>query len=394
MKRTADVVVIGAGANGTSTAYHLAALGVRDVLVLERRHVAAGATGKSGSLVRMHYSNEAESRLAFESLKVFRDFETIVGGRCGFRAIGFIQIVPPGYEAALARNVERQRRLGIDTRVVSRDALASLLPEARVEDVGAAAWEPHSGYADPNATAFAFAAAAARLGTTLLAHCPALRIVTDQGRVTGVDTPEGRVSAPAVVAVPGAWSTPLLTPLGLDFGLVPHRVQIAVFRWPAHFRGPHPVVIDAGHRSWLRPEGEASTLIGVELGVGHADPDAFDEGVDQEFVALARDKLAARFPAFGDAPMRGGWAGMIMMSPDGRPIIDRIPSISGLYVMLGDSGTSFKTSPAIGRCLAEWIVYGAPKLADLSPFRSTRFAEGRPWRDDDNYGRDRLTISR
>ena len=100
------------------------------------------------------------------------------------------------------------------------------------------------------------------------------------------------------------------------------------------------MVIDAVHKSWLRPEGEASTLIGVELGVGHADPRKFDEGVDQAYVTHAREKLAARFPAFADAPMRGGWAGMIMMSPDGRPIIDQIPSVPGLYVMLGDSGSN------------------------------------------------------
>lgn len=93
--------------------------------------------------------------------------------------------------------------------------------------------------------------------------------------------------------------------------------------------------------------------------------------------------------------MRGGWAGMIAMSPDGRPIIDHIPSVDGLYAMLGDSGTSFKTSPAIGRCLAEWIVEGRPRTVDLTPFRSTRFAEGRPWADEHHYGRERpLTVSR
>jgi sarcosine oxidase subunit beta len=85
---------------------------------------------------------------------------------------------------------------------------------------------------------------------------------------------------------------------------------------------------------------------------------------------------------------------MIMMSPDGRPIIDQIPSVPGLFVMLGDSGTSFKTSPAIGRCLAEWIVKGKPETADLSRFRSTRFAEGKPWIDSTGYGIETPTISR
>ena len=393
MRKTADVVVIGGGVNGTSTAFHLATLGARNVLLVERRHLAAGATGKSGSLVRMHYTNEVESRLAFESLRVFRDFQTVVGGDCGFRPIGFVQLVPPEHAGALTRNVERQQRMGIDTRPLSRAELAALLPGAALDDVGAAAWEPGSGYADPNATAFAFAAAAERLGVEVVTHCAAHRILVEGGRVTGVETEQGIVSAPAVVAVPGAWSTDLTAPLGLDFPLTPHRVQIAIYRWPKSLTRGHPVVIDAIHKSWLRPEGEAATLIGVELGVGHADPDKFDEGVDAEYVPFARAKLAARFPVFADATMRGGWAGMIMMSADGRPIIDRIPSIAGLWVMLGDSGTSFKTSPAIGRSLAEWVVEGKPRL-DLTPFRSTRFAEGKPWVDDDNYGRERLTISR
>jgi sarcosine oxidase subunit beta len=81
-------------------------------------------------------------------------------------------------------------------------------------------------------------------------------------------------------------------------------------------------------------------------------------------------------------------------SPDGCPVINQIPSVPGLRVMLGDSGTSFKPSPAIGRCLAEWIVKGKPETADLPRFRSTRFAQGKPWVDENNYRRERLTISR
>jgi sarcosine oxidase subunit beta len=152
-------------------------------------------------------------------------------------------------------------------------------------------------------------------------------------------------------------------------------------------------VIDAVHKAWMRPEGRAATLIGVELGAAHADPEKFDERPDEGYVAGCRAALAARWPVFGDALMRGGWAGMIMMSADGRPIIDRLGP-EGLWGMLGDSGTSFKTSPAIGRCLAEWVVTGAPATADLAPFRAARFAEGRPWVDEDHYGRERLTISR
>jgi sarcosine oxidase, subunit beta len=391
---SADVVIIGGGVNGASVAFNLERLGVRRVVLLERRHLGAGASGKSGSLVRMHYTNEAESRLAWESLKVFRNFDALVGGDCGFEAPGFVQIVDPAHSDALRANVAMQQGLGIDTRLVSREELTEISPDLRVDDVGAAAYEPGSGFAEPNATTFAFAAAARRLGATIETDCEALRIVTEGGRVAGVETSRGRVTTPVVVAVPGAWACRLLDPLGLDFGLTPYRIQVSIFRWPEGFTRRHPAVIDSTRSAWIRPEGRAGTLIGVELGAGHADPDKYDEGVDEAYVALCREALATRFPAFERSTMRGGWAGMIMMSPDGRPVIDQIPSVPGLFVMLGDSGTSFKTSPAIGRCLAEWIVKGRPETADLTRFRSTRFAEGQPWIDSTDYGIERPTISR
>ena len=392
--RAADVVVIGGGVNGASTAFHLTALGVRDVLLVERRHLGAGATGKSGALVRMHYTNDAESRLALESLKIFREFDAVVGGACGFEPVGFVQLVGPEYRDALRRNVARQQALGIDTREVSLDDVRRVLPGVDLAGVGAAAYEPGSGFADPNATAYEFAAAARRGGARIQTHCEAVRVIVEGGRVAGVETTAGRVATRAVVIAAGAWAQLLLAPLGLDYGLLPFRIQVAIFRWPAGFKSRHCVVIDAIHQSWLRPEGTNTTLIGVELGTGHADPNAFDEGVDPEFVATCRKALAGRLPVMAEATMRGGWAGMIMMSPDGRPIIDRLPAPEGLWVMLGDSGTSFKTAPAIGRCLAEWITAGAPRTADLHPFRASRFVEGGPWTDADHYGGEGLTVSR
>jgi sarcosine oxidase subunit beta len=394
LSRTADVVVVGGGVVGAATAFHLTGLGAGRVVLLERRHLAAGASGKSGALVRMHYTNEAETRLAVESLKVFRDFAAMVGGACGFEAVGFVQLVGRGYEAALAHNVEVQQRLGVRTQVLALEDVPRILPGARVDDVGGAAWEPDSGFADPSATTFAFAEAARRGGAAIRTYCDVHRVVVAGGRVTGVETAEGPIAAPVVVLAAGAWAGRLLAPLGLDYGLTPHRVQVTIFRWPAGFAHRHPAVIDAGHRSWFRPEGAAGTLIGVELGVGHAEPDAFDEGVDPDYVDRCRAALAARLPAFAEAGMRGGWAGMIMMSPDGRPIIDQVPGIAGLYALLGDSGTSFKTAPAVGRCLAEWIVEGQPRTADLTPFGAARIADGRFWQDTHHYGRERRTVSR
>src|SRR2546429_8749531 len=111
--RRADVIVIGGGANGTSTAFHLATRGVRSVLLVERRHLGAGATGKSGALVRMHYTNDAESRLALESLKIFREFEAVVGGGGGLPALGVLQPVAPPERRAPPRHGGRPPGRGV-----------------------------------------------------------------------------------------------------------------------------------------------------------------------------------------------------------------------------------------------------------------------------------------
>src|SRR5262249_1127930 len=157
----------------------------------------------------------------FESLKVFRNFREIVGFDCGFESIGFVQIVGRGYEDALAHNVDAQERIGIKTTLIAPDELRRLMPGIRVDDIGAAAWEPASGFADPNAPTFAFAAAARKLGVAIRTECEATSIVAAHHRVVAVETSQGRIDTPVVVLVPGAWANTLLATLGLDFGLAP-----------------------------------------------------------------------------------------------------------------------------------------------------------------------------
>src|SRR4029450_314047 len=218
-----------------------------------------------------------------------------------------LQLVPPGYEAALRRNLARQQRLGIETREVSREDIRTLFPECRTDDIGAAAWEPGSGYADPSATPSGVAAAARRLGVSVETGCEVSRILTEGGRVTGVETAGGHVQAPVVVLVPGAGGQPLLDQLGLDFGLQPFRIQVSLFRWPASLTRKHPVVIDAGQKAWIRPVDGSLTLIGVELGAAYGgEPDKLHEGVDEGYVALCRERLRHSVSPLSGSPTRAG----------------------------------------------------------------------------------------
>jgi sarcosine oxidase, subunit beta len=396
--QTADVVVVGAGVNGLSTAFHLARAGVKRVVVIEQRHLAAGATGKSGALVRMHYTNEPETRLAFESLKYFQNWSDMVGGECGFQPVGLLVFVPPEFRDHLEANVAMQRQIGVDARVITAAEAQRLDPALDVSDVTQVAYEPRSGFADPNATAFSFARAAMDRGVEIQLETAVTRVLTEGGRVTGVQTSNGMIEAPRVVIVAGAWANQLFRPLGIDLGLVPTLARIAIFRWAFERAAKQMTYIDYVQHTWARPHDGTCTLFGAEVpqdsDAPRGDPNDYVEAVSQDYIELCRGKIARRFPVMRQSTVRGNWQGILMMSPDSRPVIGALPEYAGLYCMAGDSGTSFKTSPAIGKCLAELITQGRASTVDLTPFRASRFAEGKLWRDEFDYGLERATISR
>ncbi|HSI98853.1 MAG TPA: FAD-dependent oxidoreductase, partial [Patescibacteria group bacterium] len=146
-----EIVIIGAGVQGASLAFHLAKSGERPV-VLDRTGVI-NATGRSSGLVRLHYDLPENSALAWRSLQIFRDWADVVGGECGFTRTGFLQLVPPELNDRLRANVRMQAELGIPTLLVQADDVARIAPQMVTEDIEMAAYEPESGYADPSGAA-------------------------------------------------------------------------------------------------------------------------------------------------------------------------------------------------------------------------------------------------
>ncbi len=391
---SADAVVVGGGVNGLSVAFQLAARGAGRVVLVERRHFGAGATGKSGALVRTHYTNEPESRLAYESLQVFAHWAEVVGGDCGFRPVGLLVLVPRRMRAHLEANVAMHRAIGIGTALVTPDDVRAIDPAMWCGDTDAIAYEPASGYADPNLTAYAFARAGERVGVEHRLETTVTALRTGGGRVTGVETSHGPIEAPIVVVAAGAWTDSLLQPLGIDLGLRPVHARVVLFR-PAYERAPATVTcIDHVHGAWYRPDG-TRTLVGAEVGTERdVDPDDAPEAVGASYIAFCHRQMVKRYPGMRLSSSRGNWAGVITMSPDARPLIGAVEGWEGLYLVAGDSGTSFKTSPAIGICLAERILEGESHTVDLAPFSPARIAQGRPWRDAHDYELVQPTISR
>jgi sarcosine oxidase subunit beta len=383
MERTADAIIIGAGVMGTSTAFQLVQRGVKRVVVVEKSTVAAGSSGKSSALVRMHYTFLPEARLALASLKWFQEWHDRVGGRCGFTKTGFIRLAAPDKTALLHRNVERLQHVGINTSLISGGDLRQLDPTVETGDIAVAAYEPDSGYADGYATAQAFMEAARRGGATLRQGITVTGFQVQGERIQGVETTSGAITAPIVISTAGPWSGPLLRRIGIDLPLVPSRHQIMILERPPVVSAPLTYITSGS--LYFRPDSAGLTLVGYGPGQDGVDPDAYRDSVDDDIKTEGAVRIAQRLPAMQHAGMRRGYAGCYTMTPDGKMIVDQAPGISGLYIGTGFSGTGFKISPAVGIALAELATTGRATTVDVTPFSATRFAEGRMLRAINEY---------
>jgi sarcosine oxidase subunit beta len=376
MVETADAIIVGAGVQGTSLAFHLAEHGMRP-LVLERATVAAGATGRSSGLVRMHYDVEAEARLAWRSHAYFCDWAQRVGGESGFTVVGFLQMVPPHEVPALRANTAMQQRIGIRTDLLDADEVRRLLPGIEIGDDQVAAFEPSSGYADPTQTTSSLMAAAVARGARLIQGCTVSSVRTDGGRVIGVETSRGPFDAPIVVDVAGAWAGRLATTVGLDLPIKVWRHDVAYVQRPPDVPR-HVAFIDFENAFYCRPEGESLSLVALEDGNPiTTDPDAPVDAAAPGFIEKAAERVMRRLPAFAQAGLHSAHSGQDGITPDQHPIIGPAGP-DGFWLHCGFSGTGFKTAPAMGASLAQLIVEGPEANDDLAIYRLERFAAGEP----------------
>jgi sarcosine oxidase, subunit beta len=382
LPRSVDVGIVGGGIMGTSIAWHLARRGVR-VALFERSVVAAGASGRTGALLRQHYSNRPEATLAKESLTVFQNWSETVGGSCGYEPTGLLFLLPRDRHAEanlelLRTNVELARSLGIDTVALTPGQLRELQPDMSVDDLAGVAYEASTGCVDAVAATRGMAAAARRAGASVIEGITVLGIEAVGDRVTGLQTDRGTVAAGAVVCAAGPWSTRLLLAIGVDVPVTALRVQVVVVARPLELSQPHPAIIDVAGGMFCRPFGPGRSLVGVSGGDQHdpVDPERYVETNDPTYPDQAIGAIALRYPAMANAAFLSGHAGLYDMTPDAHPIIGSAGHAgpAGLYLALGFSGAGFKKGPAVGHCLAELIVEGCSTLLDLHPFRLDRFA--------------------
>jgi glycine/D-amino acid oxidase-like deaminating enzyme len=325
----------------------------------------------------MHYTNEWDARLAWASFPVFRHWAELMGGPPVFTHTGFVNVVAPRYAEHLRQNVEMLRRIGVNTTAITPAELRELQPFAHVDDVGAAAYEPESGYANPAETVEGFRRRAVELGARVLPWTAVTRIIRRESRVTGVETSAGRIDAGHVVVAAGAWSRRLCEEIGLVVPARPKAIDTVAVSRPAALRDPHMVFIDNVQGNYFRPESGGLTLVGVPCQEWDIDPDTLGTGLPPEAAGLGAQLLTHRIPAMERATLSRGYRAFDGYSPDRHAILGSVDGIDGLYLATAFSGSGFKIAPAVGQCMAELITDGRAKTVDIGVFGLGRFAQGK-----------------
>ena len=377
MTVTTEAVIIGGGVMGTSIAYNLVSRGMKSPVLLERDTLGSGSTGRSSGAVRMHYSTTVNADLAWQSLKVFRNWDDVIGGGdCGFVKTGYMVFVPPDAVDGLEHNIAVQQAVGIDTRIISRDEARELAPMFHHGEDESFAWEPESGHADPSGTALAYANRARDLGADVVLESPALDVEVRKGRVVAVITETERYETDVAVVATGPWSSRFMAKLGYDLPLEATRHEVFLLRRPTDRLPFHPGGADMANLTYFRPEGADLTLVGNGNAEDIADPDDYNPRSTTDHLEDVWLRLSERLPDIADAEFQTGYAGLYTSTPDLHPVVDKVEGIDGLYICTGYSGHGFKLAPAIGIVMAELVLDGEAKSVDITSLRMSRFAEG------------------
>jgi sarcosine oxidase subunit beta len=378
MPESADILIIGGGVMGTSIAFALAQRQVGRVIVLEKSYLGAGSSGKSGAIIRQHYSNRLTALMAQKGLRVFEHFEDIVGGPPVFTHTGMVIVANDRDRAGLDANIAMQRELGIDVRPISAQELTDIDPNARLAEDEIGAFESEAGYVEAVQVVASFAEAARQHGGDVRQGVEVRDILIEKGKVSGVETNEGTYHCGALVLATGPWAALLGRAAGVTLPVQSCRTQVALFRRPVDSSHRVAVYGDFVQGLYFKPtHGEmlhAGSVAGEEV-QNPADPDHYNEAADGDWLSGVRQRLSRRYPAMHRGYGRGGYGALYAITPDWHPILDKLPGIVGAYCAVGFSGHGFKMSPVVGQLMAELIVDGAAKTLDITPLRLARFEE-------------------
>jgi len=374
MEKPAEVIIIGHGVIGTSIAYHLAKLGCRDVIVLEKEDtIGSGSTAKAAGGVRQQFCNEVNIRLSIESVKSFEHFEEEIGYPVDFRQCGYLRLVSTEEELAwLHQSLALQQKLGVGAYFISPEEAKKIVPALNIDDVLGATYCPTDGRLDPYSVVRGYALAAKRLGARIYTGIEAVGIkMTKDHQVQGVVTNEGEIETPVVVNAAGPYAGRLGKTVGLDISVHPYK-QHTFFTAPSdEIQKDAPIVQDLHGDFHVRREGPGIAFSGANPD----QPEGLDITVDWSWLPRIAERVVTRLPFLADVGIMRADAGLRPDTLDRSAILGSVSELGGLYLACGLNSQGVMHSPAVGRLMAEYIL-GISSDPAISLLCLSRFKDG------------------
>ncbi|MBX9592683.1 MAG: FAD-dependent oxidoreductase [Hyphomonadaceae bacterium] len=394
----ARVVVIGGGVIGTSVAYHLAHMGWKDVVLLERDRLTSGTTWHAaGLMVTFGSTSETSTEMRKYTRDLYSRLEAMTGQATGFNPVGFIEVAADADRLEEYRRVAVFNRLcGVDVHEISPAEVKRLFPLARTDDILAGFHVKEDGRANPVDVTMALAKAARLEGARIIEGVAVTQVLQHKGRVTGVRTPGGDIAAEYVVNCAGMWARQLGERNGV---IIPNQAAehyyLITEKIPDLPAGL-PVLEDPASYGYFREE-TGGLLVGLfepvcapwnvegipaDFSFGEIEP-------DWERMAPYLEKAMHRVPVTLQAGIKKFFCGPESFTPDLRPIVGEAPELANYFVAAGLNSIGILTGGGLGRIVANWIVTGDPG-ADVTGFNIDRL---HPYQANPEYRRERTIES-
>jgi glycine/D-amino acid oxidase-like deaminating enzyme len=383
MLSTAEAVIIGAGSFGSSLAYHLAKMGLPNVVLVDRFEVGAQTSPRAAGLtqqIRPERETTLLAKLSVEKLVALTEETDIL---LEFHQSGSVKMARDAAGVAQVDwEIREGQQLGLDIRPIAPDELAERAPWARTDGVRAMWFTPSDLFLEPRQVPQVYTAAARARGVTVLTETlvTGLEREGDSGRVTGVTTSKGSISAPIVVDAAGAWTRQVAEKAGIRIPVVPMRHQLFITEPMPGIRNEQPIcrVVDAN--VYVRPCWGGLMLGGYEANplpfeMRNASPQfqiadmPLDVQVLRGLAATVRDE----FPGLQDAPLQQYRGGLPTMTADGKYMVGAVPGTEGFYTATGCVVGGLSISPGMGEMLAQLILTGTSDIP-LDLYSVSRFA--------------------
>lgn len=361
-----NVVVIGGGVFGTSTAYHLARKGGREIALLEAREVGSQTSSQAAGLIRALRGSHVGAQMALYSIAAFERFRDEVGHDVGVQQSGaYLVALSDETAAQLQHWSERAKHVGVMSTFITLDEAKARFPLLHTRGIRAVVYEPRDLYLEPAEVAIGFAKGAQELGVEVKERTPVQGVEVDAGKVVAVHTEHERITSSWVVLAGGAWVPQLAAQCGIFVPTIPVRHQLHITTPLDEVRPEFPILRFPELAVYLRPAHGGLMVGGYEGNPMSYDPQAIDDDLDVRSLVPDRtvlqrftDSITRFCPILDRADIAREQRGLPAMAPDGFPVLGQVPGVEGLLVASGDNVGGVSISPAVGHFLSELILTG------------------------------------